>query len=369
VANNINVGVIGCGNISGVYLKNLCAASNLNLLACADLDPVRAEAAADQHGVSRACTPEQLLEDPDIELVVNLTVPAAHVAVSLKAIEAGKHVYSEKPLATDRISGQRLLRAAREHGVRLGCAPDTFLGAGLQTCRYLIDSGAIGQPVAATAFMIGRGPESWHPNPAIFYQAGAGPLFDMGPYYITALVHLLGPVQRVTGSTRISFAERPIASQPLAGTLIQVETATHVAALLDFASGPVASLITSFDVWAANLPRIEIYGSEGSLSVPDPNNFGGPVRLLKAGEKMWSDVELTHGFAHNARGLGVMDMAEAIRSGSPQRASSDLAFHVLDVMQSVEEASQSGRHVVPESSCRQPEPLPAGFGLAESLSG
>ena len=368
MANSVNVGIIGCGNISGVYLKNLQTFDLLNVAACADLDLARAQARAAEYGIGRACTPAELLADPDIDLVVNLTVPLAHAAVSLAAIQAGKHVYSEKPLATTRADGQRLLEAARAAGVSLGCAPDTFLGGGLQTCRQLIDSGAIGQPVAATAFMIGRGPESWHPDPDFFYQPGAGPMFDVGPYYVTALVHLLGPVRRVTGSTRISFAERPITSQPFAGTSIKVNTATHVAGLLDFASGPIATVITSFDIWGANLPRIEIYGSEGSLSVPDPNAFGGPVRLLKGGQQGWADVPLTHGFTYNARGLAVADMAQALRDGRPARASGELAFHVLDIMESIEEASQTGRHQLLESGCAQPEPLPLGFDAIERLA-
>jgi predicted dehydrogenase len=218
----------------------------------------------------------------------------------------------------------------------------------------------IGEPVAAVAFMTGHGPEAWHPDPEFFYKPGAGPMFDMGPYYLTALISLLGPIARVTGSTRISFPERTIGSGPKQGQQIAVETPTHVAGVLDFAGGAVATIITSFDVWAANLPRIEIYGSEGSLSVPDPNTFGGPVRIRLAKDKEWRDVPLTHGYTENSRGLGVADMAGAIREGRPHRASGELAYHVLDVMAAFEEASTAGHHVAITSGPPRVAALPAG---------
>jgi predicted dehydrogenase len=224
----------------------------------------------------------------------------------------------------------------------------------------LIDDGVIGEPIGATAFMMGQGPESWHPDPDFFYQVGAGPLFDMGPYYITALIAMLGPVRRVTSSARITQAERLITSQPKYGTKIKVNTPTHVAGILDFASGPVATLITSFDVWSHRLPRIEIYGTEGTLSVPDPNTFGGPIELRRAGDNEWRDMPLTHGYANNSRGIGVADMAHAINTGRPHRASGDLAYHVLDIMQSFYDASETGKHIELTSMCDRPEPLSPG---------
>jgi predicted dehydrogenase len=353
------VGVIGCGNISGIYLTNCRRLPGLELVACADLDLARAQAKAAEHGI-RATAVDELLADPDIDLVINLTIPAVHAEVSMSALAAGKHVYTEKPLATRRVDGAATLASAREKGLRVGSAPDTFLGGGLQTCRKLIDDGAIGEPVAAVAFMTGHGPEGWHPDPEFFYKPGAGPMFDMGPYYLTALASLLGPIVRVTGATRISFPERTIGSGPKQGQKIAVETSTHVAGVLDFAGGAVATLITSFDVWAANLPRIEIYGSEGSLSVPDPNTFGGPVRIRLAKDKEWRDVPLTHGFTENSRGLGVADMAGAIREGRPHRASGELAYHVLDVMAAFEEASTAGRHVAINSGPPRVAALPTG---------
>lgn len=357
----VKVGVIGCGNISGVYLKNMTQVFDiLEVAACADLVRARAEARAREYEGVEPRTVEDLLADPDIEIVVNLTPPGAHAEVALAALRAGKSVYNEKPLAITRREGRELLETAQAQGVLLGCAPDTFLGGGLQTCRKLIDDGWIGEPVAATAFMMSHGHESWHPDPEFFYKPGGGPMFDMGPYYLTALVSLLGPVRRVTGSARITFPQRLITSEPKAGTVIDVEVPTHVAGVMDFAQGAVGTIITSFDVWGARLPRIEIYGTEGSLACPDPNTFGGPV-LVKRRRGEWAEVPLTHGYTENRRGLGVADMAYARRTGRPQRASGELAYHVLDVMCAFQEASESDRHVLLESACERPAPLPLGL--------
>jgi len=352
----IKVGVIGCGNISAVYFKNCRAFEALEMVACADLDASRAQARAAEFGV-RACAVDELLGDPAIELVLNLTVPQAHAAVNQAALAAGKHAYSEKPLATTREAGLATLAAARQAGRRLGCAPDTVLGGGLQTCRWLMDQGAIGQPVAAMACMPSHGHESWHPDPEFYYKAGGGPLFDMGPYYLSALVTLLGPVQRVSGAARISFPERVITSQPRQGQKITVETPTHAVGTLEFAAGPIATLLTSFDMWAANLPRIEIYGSEGSLSVPDPNTFGGPVRLWRPGGE-WQEVPLMHAHTGNSRGLGLADLAQAINDGRPHRASGELGYHVLDIMQAILDSAREGRRIELASQCPRPAPMP-----------
>jgi predicted dehydrogenase len=362
MASPIPVGIIGCGNISAIYLENGKLLEPFEIVAVADIEMDRARARAEEYGVPRACTVDELLADPQIQIVINLTIPAAHAEVALQVLGAGKSVYNEKPLSVQREDAQRLLALAREKGLRVGCAPDTFLGGGIQTCRKLIDDGWIGEPVAAVAFMPSHGPESWHPNPYFFYQVGGGPMFDMGPYYLTTLVTLLGPVRRVTGSARITFPERTITSQYNYGDKIQVNTATHIAGVMDFASGAVGTIITSFDIWGANLPRIEIYGSQGSLSVPDPNTFDGPVRIRRAGAQEWSDVPLTHGFTKNSRGLGVADMASAIRSGRPHRANGELAYHVLDLMHAFHDASREDRHIKIESSCERPAPLPLGLG-------
>lgn len=357
----MKAGIVGCGNISGIYFKAGKTFPILDIVACADLDMGRAQAQAQEHGVPRACTPEALLGDPEIEIVVNLTTPNAHYDVCLAALEAGKHVYVEKPLSITREQGQHLVQMAAQKGLRVGCAPDTFLGGGLQTCRKLVDDGWIGEPVGATAFMTCHGHESWHPDPEFYYKVGGGPMFDMGPYYLTALVALIGPIQSVTGATRITFPERTITSAPRYGTRIRVEVPTHVAGIMHFAGGAIGTILTSFDVWHANLPRIEIYGTEGTLDVPDPNSFGGPVRVRRASASEWSVMPLTHGFAENTRGIGVADMAYAIQSGRPHRANGDVAYHVLEAMHGFHDASDSGTLYRMHSTCQRPAPLPLGL--------
>ncbi|MFH1009485.1 MAG: Gfo/Idh/MocA family oxidoreductase [Candidatus Latescibacterota bacterium] len=356
----VKVGVIGCGNISSAYFKGLKPYSIVEVVACADLLMDRAKEKAQEFGIPKACSVAALLGDPEIQIVVNLTVPKEHAQVNLAAIQAGKHVYCEKPFAVERADGRKVLEAAREKGLLVGSAPDTFLGGGIQTCRKLLDDGWIGQPIAATAFLAGHGPESWHPAPDFYYQQGGGPMLDMGPYYLTALINLLGPVRRVTGSAQTSFPERVITNKTRYGERIPVEIPTHVTGIVDFAAGPVATLMMSFDIWSHTLPRIEVYGSEGSLSVPDPNCFGGPVSVRRAGAESWSEVPLTHS-PDVSRGIGVADMAVALTCGRPHRANGELAYHVLDVMQSFTEASTAGRHVNLTSTCARPAPLPMGL--------
>ena len=356
----VKVGVIGCGVISGKYFENMKQFPILDVVACADMLPERAEARAAEFAIPHASTVDALLADPEIELVVNLTIPAAHVEVDLAALAAGKSVYGEKPLATTREDAQRLLDAAREQGVLLGSAPDTFLGGGLQTCRKLLDDGWIGEPVAAHASMQGHGPERWHPDPFFFYQPGGGPMFDMGPYYLTALVTLLGPVRRLVGLAKTTFAERVSTNPPGNFRTIPVNTPTHISGLLEFAGGVAATITTSFDVWGTAQPPLELHGTLGSLRLPDPNFFDGPIWLKRAGEKEWSQVPLAYGYTENYRGLGVADMAAALRLGRPQRASGALAYHILDVMQSFEESARQGSYVTIESACERPAPLPLG---------
>ncbi|GAB4175528.1 MAG: Gfo/Idh/MocA family oxidoreductase [Terrimicrobiaceae bacterium] len=366
----MKTGIIGCGTISDIYAEAGRKFPVLEVVACADLRRESAASLASRHGIPAVMEVDELLADPEIGLVINLTIPAAHGEIALKALRKGKHVYSEKPLAMRRRDARELIGLAREKNLRVGCAPDTFLGAGLQTCRELIDSGAIGSPIGATAAMLCRGHESWHPNPAFFYKKGAGPLFDMGPYHLTALVSLLGPVSRVAGSARISFPRRTVASQPRAGEIIDVEIPTHVAAVLDFASGPVATLTTSFDVSAHNLPNIEIYGEEGTLLVPDPNSFGGPVRIRKRGSSDWEEVPLARPYDANSRGLGAADMAMAIALGTEHRANERLAYHVLDTMHSIIDSSEDSRHLEVRSACTRPLALPPeGLPMAGAESG
>lgn len=357
--NALRVGVMGCGNIAPIYLKNLGNFSETSVTAVADMDRERAKSRADEFGVAQVLEPEDLLRADDVDLVLDLTPAGAHFRLNMDALDAGKHVYTEKPLSAKLEQGKDLVRKAEERGLLLGCAPDTVLGAGIQTCRKLIDDGAIGAIVGAQAFMMGRGPEGWHPDPEHFYLEGGGPMYDMGPYYLSALVTLLGPVDSVVGSARITFPTRTIGSEKKRGQQIPVETATHVTGLLEFGSGATAQITTSFDVWAHHMPCIEIYGSEGTLSVPDPNTFGGPVRLFRGGGD-WEEVELSHGFAENSRGLGVKDLAMAKSESREPRASGKLALHVLEVMHGIHEASRNRAAYAIQTKIDRPKAMPAG---------
>ncbi len=353
----LRVGIIGVGNISGIYLKNLGEFRSTEVVAVADIDLDRAKTVAAQNGNIAALTPENLIHSSEVELVLNLTIPRAHGPVAIGAVRAGKHVYNEKPLTIEISDAETLLSEATKAGVLVGGAPDTFLGGGIQTCRALIDSGAIGEPVAANAFMLSRGHESWHPAPEFYYAPGGGPMFDMGPYYITALLNLLGPIRRVSGSTRISFPTRTITSQPNSGKIIEVETSTHITGTMDFANGAIGHITTSFDVIGNDMPSIVIYGSEGTLVVPDPNGFGGEPMIKRRGENSFSPVALTHGFTENSRGLGVLDMAYAIRTGSSVRASGELAKHALEVMHAFEQSSVSEKHIQLSANFDRPEAM------------
>jgi predicted dehydrogenase len=360
----VRVGVVGCGTISEVYLRNLTASSHVTVLACADEVMERGEARAAEFGVPRSCTPAELLADREVELVVNLTVPAAHAEISLAALRAGKHVYNEKPLATTKEDGRRILDEAAARGLLVGCAPDTFLGAGIQSCLLMMERGELGEPLAASAFMLSRGPENWHQNPAFFYEPGGGPLLDMGPYYLTTLICLLGSVRRVAGMARILYPERTANRGPRAGETFRVSTPTFVAALLQFESGSQATLVTSYGIRGTDLPDLQLYYSRGILAVPDPNTFGGPVRIRSSDdESVWRDIPLIYRHTdsqppRNYRGLGVLDMALAIRTGGQPRASGELAYHVLDVMMSILESNATGTYVEVTSRANRPSLLP-----------
>ncbi|MCR2802284.1 Gfo/Idh/MocA family protein [Paenibacillus soyae] len=357
----IKAGIIGTGNISGIYFENGSKFDAMQVVACADLDVERAKARGEQYGV-KGCSVDELLADPDIDMIINLTIPQAHASVNLRALEAGKHVYVEKPFAVQREEAQEVLALAVKKGLYVGSAPDTFLGGGIQTSIKLIEDGWIGTPIGATAFMMSGGHESWHPAPEFYYQVGGGPMFDMGPYYLTALVAMLGPMTRVTGSARISFPERTITSQPKAGQKVQVEVPTHIAGVMDFASGAIGTILTSFDTKGGSvLPRIEVYGSHGTLQVPDPNNFGGEIRVCRAGSREWSTIPLAYGYSENARGVGAADMAKAIQTGRKHRANGELAYHVLEAMHGFHDASEQGVHYAMKSTCERPAPLPLGL--------
>ena len=355
----VGIGIIGAGYISGIYLENCTTRfDNLRVVGIADVVPENAQARAGQYGI-QAMTVDELIAHPEIEIVVNLTIPAAHGEVALRAIEAGTSVYNEKPLAATREEARQILDRAAATGVLAGSAPDTFLGGGLQTARDLLDAGEIGTPVAATGMMLTSGHERWHPNPDFYYHPGGGPLFDMGPYYLAALLSLLGPVERVSGTATASLSQRTIASGPRAGEVIPVRTPTHVLTMLDFAGGPRATLTTSFDVHDTNHSTLVLYGTEGTMRLPDPNTFGGPLELLRAGSEAWKPIELTHDHTENSRGLGVSDMARVLRGGPPHRASGEMGYHIVDIMHASLESSEQGRHVPIASTFDRPAPLPA----------
>ena len=356
-ANPVTIGLIGCGNISAAYLKAAPWFPELRIAAVADLDASRAEARAAEFGL-RATSVDALLADPAIEVVLNLTIPQAHVPVGLAAIAHGKHVHGEKPLATTTAEARTLLEAAARAGLRVGSAPDTFLGGAHQTARHLLDAGAIGRVTSGTAFMMNHGHEHWHPDPAFYYAAGGGPMLDMGPYYLTNLVNLLGPVEAVTGIAVAAYPERTIHSEKRRGETMAVDTATHVSGLMRFVGSAVVSVTTSFDVWQHHHRPMELYGTEGAMSVPDPNRFGGTVAVARRREP-WADMPLSHAYADgNFRIIGLADMARAIRADRPHRCDGAMAYHVLEVMEAFQRSQDAHAAIRIESRCDRPAPLP-----------
>lgn len=362
-ARRVGVGIIGTGNISTQYLKAMQAFDVLEIIAVADMKPEVAEKKAAEFGLQSVGV-DALLADPKVEVILNLTIPRAHVDVGLRALEAGKHVYGEKPLGITYGEGKKLIEAASAKGLRVGSAPDTFLGGSHQQARAVIDGGTLGQVVGGTAFFACPGHEYWHPDPAFYYDIGGGPVLDMGPYYITDLVNLLGPVKRVAALSATPFAERPIRSEPKRGEMMPVKVATHVTGTLHFASGALVTVTLSFDVPKHAHTPIELYGTEASLMVPDPNMFGGAVKLAKPRAEEWETVETTLPYADaNYRSLGLADMALAIVEDRPHRCSGELALHVLEVMETFDKASREERIVDIETTVSRPAPL------SESLKG
>ncbi|MGO4858662.1 Gfo/Idh/MocA family protein [Arthrobacter sp. 2MCAF14] len=353
-AKPIRVGIIGCGAIIAQYLKNFRRLEAIDLVAVADLDPARAQAVADSYDGVRAVTVDELLAADDVELVLNLTIPAAHAPIALRAIAAGKSVYGEKPLAATTAEARQVLDAAREAGVVVGCAPDTVLGTGIQTARKAIDDGLIGAPISATATMVTPGHERWHPHPDFYYQPGGGPLLDMGPYYVSALVTLLGPVVSVIGAASHTRNSRTIGSGPREGEVIPVTIDSHVTGVLVHASGALSTLVMSFDAVKTKSPNIEIHGAAGSLVVPDPNHFDGDVELFTLGADSWQTLPVSAGYIDSGRGFGIADLA-ATPAGVEPRAGGQLAFHALEVMESVLASAHSGSAMSIESTVARPE--------------
>ncbi len=345
------VAIVGCGVIAPAYASTFSQIDFVEIAACSDALAERAGTLAATHQIPAVAPVDDILGDPTIDAIINLTPPLAHTAVSAAALDAGKSVFSEKPLGVDLDEGRALVRTAVDRGLRLGCAPDTFLGAGLQTCCDAVQRGLIGQPVAANAFMLSPGPERWHPHPDIFYRYGGGPMFDMGPYYLTALVQMLGPARSLTGAARATHATRTISSEPRRGEVIPVEVPTHVSSVIEFVSGAIATLVTSFDVVASRYRHLEIYGADATLSVPDPNTFGGPVRIRGRSDTEWRELPMRASALPQQRGIGAADMLWAMGSGREHRASGDLALHVLELMSASYTAAESGRRIDITSTC------------------
>jgi predicted dehydrogenase len=352
----VSIGVIGCGAISDAYFGTMPQFPHLKMQACADLDRARAQDKATKWAIPQVVSVDELIQDPGIELVINLTVPQAHAEVDRRCLLHGKHVYSEKPMCITLAEADELITLAQERKLRIGCAPDTQLCGSVQTARALIDAGVIGRPIAAHAYMWMGGHETWHPNPEFYYLRGGGPMLDMGPYYIAALVTMLGPIERVAGLAKRTWNERTITSAPKKGTKIPVEVDTHIASILEFAEGAVGTLTTSFDVRTAyTAPYIEIMGELGSIALPSGKNQLVRVSSLED-HGAWREVARTHPYEKELRGVGVADMAMAIRSGRAHRANGEFARHTLAVMLAAQESGRAGRWL-PIPGCERPAPM------------
>jgi predicted dehydrogenase len=364
----VKIGVIGCGNISGAYFGAAERFDILDVVACADINQEAAEAKSKEFNIP-VMSVNEMLADPEIEIVVNLTIPAAHADIAMRTLKAGKHAYSEKPFGINLDEAKEIIVLAKEKNLLVGSAPDTFFGGGQQTSRKLIDDNWIGKVLSGTAMFLAGGPEEWHPNPTFFYQEGAGPMLDLGPYYITALINLLGPAKSVTAVTTKGFETR-IGGAPSGRVKIPVEVTTHLTGMVEFASGAIVTVITSFDVQKHGHAPIEIYGTNGSIQVPDPNAFGGPVKIFQRGYEgtEWHNAPLSHIYTEGSRSIGVADMAYALRTGRKHRANGDLACHVLEVMLAFDKASEAGGKVELTTTCERPAALPLGLsdGLLDS---
>ena len=364
----LGVGVIGAGVISQTYLENLTSFPDVSVVAVGDLFADRAQAKADEHGVAVAGTPDEVLSHPDIDLVVNLTIPQVHVEVSSAAIAAGKHVWTEKPIGLDRDATRALLEQADAAGVRIGSAPDTLLGPGFQSAKRAIQKGVIGEPLFVQTSFQTQGPDLWHPDPAFLFARGAGPLLDMGPYYFSALVSLLGPIAGVTARGSRPRLERTIHTGPRAGETFPVEVPSTVQVLTSFAAGQHGTHLLSFDSALERHGVVEIHGSEGTMVLPDPNRFEGriayvkPLGVFRDGMKTEQEwIEVPNEGTVVGRGLGVLDMARAIAAGRPHIATGELGFHVLDVMLSAEESAATGQTIEIGSTVAEVPLLPEGF--------
>lgn len=356
MGSTLKIGVIGLGNISAQYFEHIPKLPGIELVAVADIDRERTATVAAQQKLA-GMTVDELLARPDVDAVLNLTIPVAHVEIARRSLDAGKHVYTEKPLGLTTASARPLVEV-RTDGLRVGSAPDTVLGTGVQTARRALDDGLIGEPVGASVHWSAPGHERWHPAPAFYYQQGGGPLFDMGPYYLTSLVTLFGPVVRVVGLASRSSRERIVAQGPLAGSALPVDVDTHVTAILEHANGVTSTVTVSFEVWATRSPLFEVYGTAGTLQVPDPNVFSETGAVWTTGDPEWRALVESAGYRDVGRGVGLADMAAAIAAGTPHRASGELAFHVLEIMEAVLTASAERSAVVLTSTVERSATVP-----------
>ncbi len=360
--NKVKIGIVGCGNISSIYLENLSSKfRNTEVWAVCDMVEQRAQAAKEKYKVPNIFSLDEMMSSKEVQIILNLTTPKGHFDICKKALEAGKHVYVEKPLSLTLEQGMELKKLAEEKNLLLGGAPDTFLGAGIQTCIKAINDGLIGDVIGASAFMVCHGHESWHPDPEFYYDIGGGPMFDMGPYYLTALVSMIGPAKTVSGMNTVSFKQRMITSEKKFGNLIDVKVPTHVTGTIEFKNRAIATVITSFDVWGSTLPRIEIYGSRGTLLVPDPNTFGGDVKIKTYFQKDFMELPLTHIYSENSRGIGIALMADAVDNNGTNRANGDLTCHVLEIMHAFHESAEKRTFIDLKTDCDRPKPIPVGL--------
>lgn len=382
----VKIGIIGCGVISHTYISNIKSMFGwLEIAACADSMKEKAEEVASKYSIPKACSTEELLEDDQIDIVINLTIPAAHTEVNQRILRAGKHVYCEKPFALNLKDAKATIELAKSKGLMIGCAPETFMGAGLQTCRKVIDEGWIGKPISATANMISYGTETWHSSPEFYYKKGSGPMMDMGPYYLTALVSLLGPIRRTACFSSIGNQTRKIYSNPLRGKSIEVEVPTTYTGIMEFESGVHANINMSFDIWMSTLPKLEIYGTEGTLIVPDPNMFGGQVKIFRK-EKVLDSLNLYGGntkpyttdFEHlqeipqvyqqpleYMRGMGVLDMAFALVNGRKHRTNEEMILHVTEALLSFDTIANDNATYQMTTTCSRPDPMPRDLEIGE----
>ncbi len=355
----MKVAFIGVGSISKTYLDNITQVfKGLEITGVCDLIPERAQRAKETYGLPRVYADMyEAFQDPEVDIILNLTRPYQHFEVSRLALEHGKHVYTEKPLGITMEEGDRLIALAKERGLMIGGAPDTFLGAGLQSCRKYIDAGMIGSIVGAAAFMICRGHESWHPDPDFYYQPGGGPVMDMGPYYVSALTSLLGRVERLAAAGKRTFERRIITSKRQAGTVMNVNVDTYTTGMMQFASGALGTLFTTFDVHYPTQARLEVYGSEGTMILPDPNNFGGPIKIFRPETGKFDELPLLFDYATDSRALGLADMACSLQSGRTARCGSQQVYHVLEVLTGLEKSSKSGKWVEVNTPYERPAPM------------